>query len=102
MELDLSKEEQVIVSEILRKHLPRATVWVFGSRAEGTSLPISDLDLLILDAKPLSLETVADLRLAFSASFLPFQVDLVDGHSVTKEFLDTISLSRKLIQKAQP
>ena len=41
--LDVGADELVIVKAVLARHVPDATVWVFGSRAKGTAknFPIS-------------------------------------------------------------
>lgn len=81
------------VKKILHEIVPEAHVSVFGSRAKGTKKKFADLDLLIRDRRPLSLSTLSQLREAFSESDLPFRVDIVDGQSTSKEFLNTIQPS---------
>lgn len=67
-----------MVQDILRRLVPEATVWAFGSRATGTAKPHSDLDLAIVAPRPLGLAREAALREAFEESDLPFRVDVVD------------------------
>lgn len=89
----LTLEHRREVEKILREIVPDAHVSVFGSRANGTKKKFADLDLLIKDRRPLSLNTLSKLREAFSESDLPFRVDIVDGQSTSKEFLHTIQPS---------
>jgi uncharacterized protein len=85
--MKLGPEEQRIVRDILRKHVPDHTVWAFGSRVHGRNLkPFSDLDLAIITDEALALDRLLDLRAAFSESDLPFRVDVVDWASADPAF----------------
>jgi predicted nucleotidyltransferase len=87
-EVWLQEQELTEVRQILQRTAPRAQAWLFGSRATGRGLkPFSDLDLLLHAEPTLHLTEWADLREAFSASDLPWRVDLVDRQAVTPEFL---------------
>lgn len=90
MTLSLTDSERDIVTNILQTIVPSATVWVFGSRATGSSRKTSDLDLLIDAGEQLSFLTTGNLREAFSLSRLPYFVDIVDATSTNQEFLDEI------------
>lgn len=87
-----------LVRTILCAHIPERKVWAFGSRVTGEHLkPFSDLDLAIGGAEPLEWNTLANLREAFSASNLPFRVDLVDWATTSEAFRQIIRLHRELI-----
>lgn len=86
MPLNISQDEQAILGDIIKKHIPQAKVWVFGSRAKGTATHRSDLDLAIDNGAPLGLPLTAQLRSAFSESKLPYFVDIVDWHEASEEF----------------
>lgn len=73
--IDLAPEHCETVLALLRKHLPGATAWAYGSRARWTAKPHSDLDLAVFP-DPRQAAAVADLREAFEESNLPFRVDL--------------------------
>ena len=81
-EVALARAHREMVREIVRRHVPDAKVWIFGSRANGRSRPYSDLDLLISKPLRLSWEQRASLLDAFEASELPFRVDLVEADEV--------------------
>ena len=72
--------------DILCTHVPHRAVWVFGSRAKGTTKNASDLDLAIIGEEPLDLRTMGDLQHAFSESNLPFRVDIVDWATINEGF----------------
>lgn len=82
----LTRVESGVVLGILNQIVPDHGVWVFGSRAGSTTKPFSDLDLVVLGDQALSLQTLANLREAFSESDLPYRVDVVDWASTSDEF----------------
>ena len=75
--LDLSPAQRREVSEILLRFVPEYQVMIFGSRVSGGAKPFSDLDLSIKSDKPLPLNRLSELKLAFTESNLPFRVDVV-------------------------
>ncbi|MBI4669728.1 MAG: nucleotidyltransferase domain-containing protein [Elusimicrobia bacterium] len=90
--LDLKPRHLQLVKEIMARFAPEFKVVVFGSRANGTAKPYSDLDLAIITQKPLPLRRIRQLREAFSNSRLPFKVDIVD-------WADTADHFRQIIKK---
>ena len=68
------------LQHLLRKHVPNAEVWAYGSRVRGGWHEGSDLDLVLRNRADLSqsLDGVADLREALSNSTLPLLVDVLD------------------------
>lgn len=97
-QVHLSQAERDEVCRVLRRHVPDAKVWVFGSRVRGGHRPYSDLDLAIEAKQPLSLEMMADLTAAFDEADLPFKVDLVDWATVGPSFKRIIEEQRVLLQ----
>lgn len=87
--IGLTQEQLKIVKDILQKHVPKQTVWAFGSRVKGTAKPYSDLDLCIL-GKPLSFHEMSLFREAFSESNLPFRVDIIQWEEISEEFQTVI------------
>ena len=45
--IDITAKQRKIVTDLLERHLPNTTAWVYGSRAKWTSRPQSDLDLVV-------------------------------------------------------
>lgn len=90
MPIQLSDEQLAFTIATLNKHLPNATFFLFGSRAKQNAKPFSDADILIVDKKPVPLNTFSSLNEVFSESNLPFRIDLVDWHRITPEFRDHI------------
>lgn len=90
--IDLAPQELQIVKDILQQTIPHCSVWAFGSRVKGTARPFSDLDLVILSQERLDWRLIEQIKDRFSASSLPFMVDLVDWQALDESF-------RKLIQE---
>lgn len=81
-----------IIAGILKKHVPKRRILVFGSRATGRSKPHADLDLAVLGKKPVLFSVLYDLREDFMESDLPFRVDVLDWARTSEEF-------RKIIKR---
>lgn len=96
--IDVRPEDWVIVREILRQHVPDHAVWAFGSRATRTAKRWSDLDLAIIDDRPLGLATSAALAEAFTESDLPWKVDLVDWATTSDAFRRIIERTKVVVQ----
>lgn len=90
--IDLTDQEQAQLSAILRAYLPASTqVYLFGSRADGSAKPWSDIDLIVKDETPLPLSTFYQLMDAFEESELSLRVDLLDWHRTQPAFLDRLN-----------
>lgn len=90
------------VRRLLATHLPRTEVWAYGSRANGTAHDTSDLDLVVRNPSDLRIAQGAafgELKEAFSASNLPFLVDLLDWASVPPAWQDTIAAAHVVLQE---
>ncbi len=89
--MDIKPTHFTIIKSVLKKHISADTqVFVFGSRAKNNARPYSDLDLLLRDNKPLSMQLLANLAFDFEESDLPYKVDLVDWMSISDTFKKTI------------
>ena len=83
--IDITAKQRKIVTDLLERHLPNTTAWVYGSRAKWASRPQSDLDLVVF-ATPEQNGRVSDLREALEESNLPFRVDLFVWDAVPEQF----------------
>jgi predicted nucleotidyltransferase len=79
-----------IIQNILREYAGDCEVRAFGSRYKWTAKKYSDLDIAIIPAiegkSKLDIARTGALRDAFQESDLPFRVDILDWHSISKEF----------------
>lgn len=83
-------EQLRLISAILAAHAPGVEVRAFGSRVGGTPKDYSDLDLALVGPAKLEPAIMATLREAFEESDIPFRVDLLDWHTISKEFQKVI------------
>ncbi|MDR3338182.1 MAG: nucleotidyltransferase domain-containing protein [Treponema sp.] len=82
----VSEHEMKIIQNILREHAGDCEVRAFGSRYKWTAKDYSDLDLALVGKSKLGLTRTGALRDAFEESGLPFRVDILDWHNISKEF----------------
>jgi predicted nucleotidyltransferase len=93
--IDIRPHDLDIVRSILDAGLPPdAKIWVFGSRATGTSKASSDLDLVIDAGRKLTPDEQSALRAGFEDSDLPYTVDVVDWATVSEAFRKIIERDR--------
>lgn len=86
------------VTRVLKKCVPEYTVWAFGSRVSGTHKTYSDLDLVILANKPLTLEQMATINDAFDEADLTIRVDIVDWAATHASFKNIILQNYIVVQ----
>lgn len=84
--MDLADQHREVVGSILHKHIPGVEVRVFGSRVNGNAKPYSDLDMALMVEESIPINTLAQLKAAFSESTLPFKVDLIEWNSASEGF----------------
>ncbi len=81
-----------IVLSILKRFVPHLTVLVIGSRIHENAKETSDIDLVLMNEKPLTIDVLSSLHNAFSDSTLPMKVDIVEWATTAESF-------RKIIQE---
>lgn len=82
----VTENEMDIILKILKKHVPKAEVFVFGSRYKGTNKEHSDIDIAVDFKRKMSLKEHTVICEAFEESELPFRVDVLDYNNVSPEF----------------
>jgi predicted nucleotidyltransferase len=93
MNITLEEKYLNIVTKILTESLEKdkLNLYIFGSRARGTTKKYADLDLAIDYSKQkLPFKALAKLSAAFEDSLLPYKVDIVDLNDISKEFKSSI------------
>ena len=88
--IDIALADLETVRSILREHAPGLEVRAFGSRVSWTARETSDLDVALLTEEPLSIARMTNLKAAFTKSYLPFRVDIVDWASTSENFRKVI------------
>lgn len=96
--IDIHPEHLQIVKSILNQHLSDYEIRVFGSRIKGAAKTFSDLDLVVMTDKPLSLHLLTTIDNVFSESDLPYKVDIVDWATTSEEFRTIILQQSEIIQ----
>ena len=88
--IDITAEQRKVILALLERHLPNTTAWVYGSRANWSARPQSDLDMVVF-AKPGQNQQVSRLKEAFQESDIPFRVDLFIWDNVPENFRKQIA-----------
>lgn len=70
--------------EIIHKHIPQCKIYLFGSFARGSQGQGSDIDLGLDNKKIIPLRLIGNIKEAIEDSTIPYNVDVVDVHSVSE------------------
>ena len=98
--MKLKADELSIVQGILADVVPACEVRAFGSRVHGNRLkPFSDIDLAVISPTPLPLHMLGELNERFTASDLPYKVDVVDYAAASTAFQNMIDQDYEVIQQ---
>lgn len=102
--LDLSSRHRDLLAALLRRHVPGAEVWAYGSRVTGGAHEGSDLDLVLRNPRDPSrrFATVDDLREALAASALPMLVQVHDWADLPAPLRRNIEAGYAVVQAAAP
>ena len=102
--LHLTRRHREEVTALLRRHVPDAEVWAYGSRVGGRSHDGSDLDLVLrtADGQPLALGQLARLTAAFRESNIPFLVEARDWAHLPESFRQEIVRRHVVLVPAKP
>ena len=86
--LDLPARYRAEIEKLLRRHVPGADVWAYGSRVSGESHEASDLDLVLRGPglAPIPSENLRDLRNAIRDSNVPILVEARDWARLPDSF----------------
>ena len=90
-------EQLLLISGILAAHAPGVEARAFGSRVVGTPKDYSDLDLALVGTAKLDAAALESLREAFEESDIPFRVDVLDWHAISKDFQKVILSKYELL-----
>ena len=88
--LHLETAQLETIQRILCEYVPDLEVWAFGSRVSGGARATSDFDLVLITDKALSIRHMAQLKMAFTQSNLPFLVDIIDWSHTSESFQKVI------------
>ena len=100
IKLDIKRNDQKILMDLLKKYLPDSLIWAFGSRVKFTSNPHSDLDLTAF-ITPQQEDNFNNLKDALAESDLPFRVDLHDWNAIPDNFRKNIMEKYVVLQEVK-
>ena len=80
--------EQLIT--IIKTHLPKITIYLYGSRARGNNYQGSDIDLALDAQIKIPFKTICTIQNDIDESSIPHFVDITDIHNVDPDFLKEI------------
>ena len=87
----LTDRQLEIIRTILQMYVPGRRVLLFGSRATGKMVKeFSDADLAVMGDLPIPFGIMGTLKEMFSASDLPFRIDVVDWATTSPAFREVI------------
>lgn len=86
--LDLPVRWRRQIEALLAEHVPKAEVWAYGSRVNGTSHDASDLDLVLRgpNLERIPTDQLSDLAEAIEESNIPILIDIHDWYRIPEHF----------------
>jgi predicted nucleotidyltransferase len=97
--INILPEHLEVIHNILQRHVPCCEVRVFGSRITDTAKKYSDLDLTLVGKDKLSDDILYSLKEDFQESDIPFRVEVLDWHAISKEFQCVIEKKYEILQE---
>lgn len=74
------------LKKLLKEKLPEGSqVFLFGSRAKGTSAKFSDIDIGVIADKDIE-NVIIEIKEIIEESFVPYDIDIIDFNKVSKKF----------------
>ena len=98
--IDINSEYLAIISAILNQNIHcHYKAFAFGSRVKGTSRKHSDLDIVLKNTQLLSQVELAEIKILFMESDIPFRVDLSQWDALSTRFQRCIDEELELISE---
>lgn len=97
--LTMSQRYLEMLLALLRRHIPSAEVWAYGSRVSGDCHDASDLDLVVRNvAADEPVPGLEELKEALMESNLPIRVDVVEWARIPESFRREIERAYVVVQ----
>ena len=94
--IDLEAKQLKLVKQIIKRYVPKKTVWVYGSRVTWKANESSDLDLAIFGCNS---KQISRLKSAFEDSNLLISVDVMNWEKIPENFKTNIKQKYVVLQK---
>jgi predicted nucleotidyltransferase len=90
--LYLREKDKQALLQLLTRHLPTVSAWVYGSRITGQAHEASDLDIVLrsADLSPIPILEMEDFLEALRESSIPILVEARDWARLPKSFHEEI------------
>lgn len=90
LNMEIGKNVQEKIIQIILKYFPSEDVeiFLFGSFAQKKARPSSDIDLCLKCKEKINYSILLNIKSDFDESNLPYKIDLIDYHFVSKEFIE--------------
>lgn len=75
--MNLEPEFILLIKNSIKKYLPSANIFIFGSRARTTNRAFSDIDIAIKDPT-INSDIIAQIKFELEESNLPYKFDVVN------------------------
>ncbi len=85
--MNLEEKFIFLIKNCVKKFLPEAKIFIFGSRVKETNREFSDIDIAIRSAE-INSAALAKIRFELEESALPYKVDVVDYDELDEGILD--------------
>lgn len=85
--MNLEEKFIFLIKNCVKKFLPEAKIFIFGSRAKKTNHKFSDIDIAIQSSE-INSEILAQVKFELEESDLPYKVDIVDYNELDQKILD--------------
>lgn len=85
----VSADKETII-KITTTYLPKATIYLFGSRARQDNSPEADIDIALDIGSTIDPFVLSSIKELIDESTIPFSVDVVDIHTVSQKLKNNI------------
>lgn len=65
--------------------IPKASIWLYGSRARGDYSERSDIDIALDAQSPIDYFIISELKDVFQAANIPYKIDIIDINNISDE-----------------
>jgi hypothetical protein len=85
MKNNVAERYKAVLIDIIKKRLPRCSIYLFGSRARGDNRSGADIDLALDNHLEIDFDTILLLYHEIDETTIPLKVDLVDLQSASND-----------------
>lgn len=94
MAIKLGAKDKNKIIALINALIPKAKIYLFGSRARGTNSKWSDIDIALDAGRAIPQLDVAELKDIMTATNLPYKVEIVDFNKVNPIMREAIETDR--------